>query len=1756
MKSDTTVYHSIRNDLFIFFLFASPVISGQQFEYKASDRPIDGVPLNKTQIHKAESLAQPALVLPSDAIRIPDDHKQKYEPRIKGTHSIEYTTGEFSDKTLVNKSPKKSLTPSMNDFRPSNSPEELNPNKGYTKIRMHLDELQKLPDKESGYVYLYSGTLNAGIPDDGWLCWHPTPTDVIPADATITEVLYSCLIDDTGDPSTFYCGDYEIWLSNATHGFCTEYQCVYDNLGTRTDGGYDDDGEDDSDIYLNFRSTSVFNGESPDQQWMFLVKDNWSGDAGMLVWAELIIYWETDITAPNLTSYTPSGWDAPIVVSSIPGTNTNGPSLAGGATTYFDWAVINTGADIPSGTIFYTYLYIDGTPVQGWYTDGLPSYFYAYVTDFEYIVSGGSHTVSLSADDTGLITESNESDNYYEVTPTWSGTTLPNLVADYTPSGWDYPIVLSSVTGTHTVGPDLVEEQPLYIDFAFINLDADITTGFYYDLFIDGSWETYGYMSSLGANYYVTVSDYMVTLTEGDHEICTVLDLDGFITESNEDDNEYCKIYTIASSGEPDIDIQPPNLVIDQSTKKQIEITELSELAREAVPDPHRLIDEKYIISRIQDPRNPDNEIVGVIVPGLPPKDYRAPVAVYSKAAVTLLNVPAFTWAFGCSATSAAMIAGYYDNTGFPDMYTGPTNGGVMPMDNSIWGTEDINGETRAHCPLSATSEGIDGRATKGHVEDYWVSYSSSAPDPFITNGWAEHTWEDCTADFMGTNQSNWGNVDGSTMFFYYTNGAPLYDYTGSEGSGNKDGCHGFRQFIESRGYSVTSNYTQLIYGYNGNTQGFTYDQYKAEIDAGRPVMIQVEGHTMLGYGYDNSSTTIYIHDTWDYSNHSMTWGGSYSGMQHYAVSVFEIEGGGCPGTDCFAIYNLGIGTLTITYVDDNKSWLTITGLPYVPFDIDSEGALPMCVNIDWDLVPGTSDVATIEVQSNDPDEPIYYVTVTANKSGLPPEAPTLVSPPNSATCQAVNLTFSWNNPGGATSYRLQVDNNSDLSSPYYDQSGLTATSQLVNGLNINTTYYWRVNATNSIGTSSWSSVWSFTTTMEAPGIPTLSSPGNGVTCQPSSLTLQWNAVSGASYYQLQLDDNSDFSSPEVDQSSIGGTSHAVSSLSAGATYYWRVKAYNACDVGSNWTTSWNFTVAPATPGTPSLSSPADGTTCQSVPVNLVWNTTSSASSYQLQVDNNSDFSSPFSDISGLTGTSQSISGLSEATTYYWRVKGFNSCNVGGSWSVSWSFTTVSDIPAAPVLNTPANGATCQPLNVVLGWNAVAGATSYHVQVDNNDDFSSPLINQEDIAGLTYTTSGLSEGTMYYWRVRAKDNCGNYGSWSTSRNFTSLEATPEQTVLASPANNAVCQALILTCSWNSTTGAATYQIQVDDDNSFTSPVVDESGITLTSYLVSGLNEGSIYYWRVKAINNCEGEGSWSSIWDFTTSAEIPGNVTLISPADNSGCLGTEVTCEWTPGVNTAASHLQIDNDPDFSSPVYDQDDLAGTSAIVSGLSEGSYYYWHVQGINACGAVGNWSPDWSFSTSGVSLETPILVGPENGSTLETSPVVLIWEPVASASEYTLQIDEQNDFGSPVVNQSGLSTTTFSISGLDNSDYYWKVKASNTDCTSESDWSEIWQFTYQSGIDEITDQLANGYYLGQNYPNPFHRITSIAFKIPVSEEVIFEILDINGRTISLYKNFYEAGENSITLDFEQGISNGVYFYRMKTLRYVETRVILIE
>ena len=281
------------------------------------------------------------------------------------------------------------------------------------------------------------------------------------------------------------------------------------------------------------------------------------------------------------------------------------------------------------------------------------------------------------------------------------------------------------------------------------------------------------------------------------------------------------------------------------------------------------------------------NEIWEFIADALPPADFRMPAVDVEQAqlrreVVIIDDVPTFDWCYGCANTSAAMMMGYYDRNGYSNMYAGPTNGGVCPSTNLTWGW----GES----PLSATHQGYDGLNVRGHVDDYYVYSGYEGEDPWMTGGWDPHDWADCTGDYMGTSQYSLGAHDGGTLFYIARDGSRLHGIPEGEGFRDRDGCTGMANFVTSREYNAADYYTSQA----GGVSYFTFMDYMAEIDAGRPVMIFVAndtaGHAMLGVGYDSSSNDIYLHDTWDWSTHTMEWGGEYSGMEHYAVCCLELS--------------------------------------------------------------------------------------------------------------------------------------------------------------------------------------------------------------------------------------------------------------------------------------------------------------------------------------------------------------------------------------------------------------------------------------------------------------------------------------------------------------------------------------------------------------------------------------------------------------------------------------------------------------------------------------------------------------------------------------------------------------------------------------------------------------------------------------------------------------------------------------------------
>lgn len=214
---------------------------------------------------------------------------------------------------------------------------------------------------------------------------------------------------------------------------------------------------------------------------------------------------------------------------------------------------------------------------------------------------------------------------------------------------------------------------------------------------------------------------------------------------------------------------------------------------------------------------------------------------------VYLTGVPDYDWWAGCFGTASGNLMGFWDRHGFPDFYTGPTGGGVAPLSSS--------GSNSGISSMWVSQGGVDGRPAHqyGHLDDYYIFYESTDPDPYLSAGRAEHS-PDCIGDFIGLNQWKWsnmnqecdGNLDGYCFTYWDSNGLRRTNYVPSAEAGLPaiDLPSGLRAWAQYRGYG-SMVFSQLT-DFNPDTpqgMGFTFNDLKAEIDAGYPVLICLQRH-------------------------------------------------------------------------------------------------------------------------------------------------------------------------------------------------------------------------------------------------------------------------------------------------------------------------------------------------------------------------------------------------------------------------------------------------------------------------------------------------------------------------------------------------------------------------------------------------------------------------------------------------------------------------------------------------------------------------------------------------------------------------------------------------------------------------------------------------------------------------------------------------------------------------------------------------
>lgn len=138
----------------------------------------------------------------------------------------------------------------------------------------------------------------------------------------------------------------------------------------------------------------------------------------------------------------------------------------------------------------------------------------------------------------------------------------------------------------------------------------------------------------------------------------------------------------------------------------------------------------------------------------------------------------------------------------------------------------------------------------------------------------------------------------------------------------------------------------------------------------------------------------------------------------------------------------------------------------------------------------------------------------------------------------------------------------------------------------------------------------------------------------------------------------------------------------------------------------------------------------------------------------------------------KSVSGLQANTLYYYRAYAINGCTTPQtSYSHTSGFPSFTTLSLAPVSAAPDNILTD---SFRANWTAPTGqgtaGFTYHLQIDDDSDFSSPIYNNENETGLSHTQNSLTAGNTYYYRVRIK-NAGGFSDWSSDQTITTATSS-------------------------------------------------------------------------------------------------------------------------------------------------------------------------------------------------------------------------------------------------------------------------------------------------------------------------------------------------------------------------------------------------
>lgn len=342
----------------------------------------------------------------------------------------------------------------------------------------------------------------------------------------------------------------------------------------------------------------------------------------------------------------------------------------------------------------------------------------------------------------------------------------------------------------------------------------------------------------------------------------------------------------------------------------------------------------------------------------------------------------------------------------------------------------------------------------------------------------------------------------------------------------------------------------------------------------------------------------------------------------------------------------------------------------------------------------------------------------------------------------------------------------------------------------------------------------------------------------------------------------------------------------------------------------------------------------------------------------------------------------------------------------------------------------------------------------------------------------------------------------------------------------------------------------------------------------GFNSIPTYVYSLLIANNYIFSGIDSNkVWRRNFIDPLPTAPVIVSPANNSVGNLLNLNLSWRISEFAFDYNLVLATDPGFTNVILNDTTLIDTVKSISGLTPFTNYYWKVRGKSNAG-WGNFSTPYNFKTMGVPTQV-ILASPLNNSINQSIDLTFKWfksvdQIVMSklsmpspndgygpdiVSKYWFELASDASFTNIVLRDSSIVDTTKFISNLSTTtDYWWRVKAKN-----QAGWSIFsWNYKFTTGttgIAVIGNIIPDKYELHSNFPNPFNPSTSIKFDIPSNTFAKLVIYDVMGREVKILVN-EKLSPGTYQTSFEgSSLNSGVYFYRLITDGFSETKRMLL-